>query len=82
MNEFYEQTEPLPECEERYYWDKRFNFAAWLFLFMGIFAIFYSTTATSAILAITVSLGFKAINAICNIRHVYWHAKGGGDMHS
>lgn len=74
------QEEDLPECDERLYWHKRFNFASWLFLFFGIWAIFASSTAKAAIIAISASFGFRVFDSICQARHWAWHWKknGGG----
>lgn len=67
--------EDLPECDDRLYWHKRFNFAAWLFLILGFIMIFVSSTATSAIIGISVSFGFRLVDSICQARHMMWHIK-------
>lgn len=63
------------ECEDRAYWHKRFNFAAWLFLLMSFYFIFASETAWSALLAIATSFGFRVVDAVCATRHALWHFK-------
>lgn len=87
-NQFYQPRPPkvneeLPqECEDRAYWHKRFNFASWLFLIMGLWAVFFSTTPWSAMIGIGVSIGFRMFDVFCQVRHMMWHMKGGGgDMH-
>lgn len=76
------RSDPTPqECEDRVYWHKRFNFASWLFLLFGFWAIFFSETATSAILAIGVSFGFRLWDSVCYALHMKWHIendKGSG----
>ncbi len=66
----------LPEeCEDRAYWHKRFTFAAWLFLLMGIWAIFSSATPWSAMIGIGTSIFFKFIDGVGDARHMMWHIK-------
>lgn len=69
------------ECEERAYWHKRFNFARWLFLIMGIWAVFASVTPWSAMLALGASFGFWIFDGICDARHQMWHLRGGDRDH-
>lgn len=71
MNYVPDQTSQ--ECEDRIYWHKRFNFASWLFLIFGFWAIFASSTAASAILGVSVSLGFRLWDSICYALHMRWH---------
>jgi len=73
----------LPECEDREYWHKRFNFASWIFLLMSFYSIFVSENGFSAIFAITISLGFQFFDSWHQIRHMKWHMNrnGGDNMH-
>lgn len=77
----YRPDNPSPECDERLYWHKRFTFASWLFLIMGIWVIFASSTPWSAMIGIGVSLGFRILDSVCQMRHIIWHMKGDGDTH-
>lgn len=80
MADFFKEPETLPECDERDYWRKRFNFASWLFLFLALYAIL-TDNLDSAIIAITVSLGFRIFDTVCAIRHMKWHVETSGRHH-
>ena len=73
--------EDLPECDERLYWHKRFNFASWLFLILGLWALFASSTAWSALVGLGTSIGFRLFDSICQARHMLWHIRRNGGGH-
>ncbi len=75
------KEEDLPECDERAYWHKRFNFASWIFLLWGFYLIIFSDGNGKAILfSLLVSVGFQLFDSICQARHMLWHIRkdGGG----
>lgn len=76
MDNFYKPSnqQPEPECEERAYWRKRFNFASWLFLIFGLYAIF-TDRLDAGVIAICASVGFQLFDSINQIRHIKWHIK-------
>lgn len=69
------------ECEDRAFWRKRFNFASWLFLLMGLWAIFFSDNINSAMIAIGASIFWRILDVVCDVRHVAWHIKNNGEPH-
>jgi hypothetical protein len=73
--------EELPECDERAYWRKRFQWASWIFLFAGFYFIFTDSTL-SGLIAITTSMFFQFFDTYHQIRHIKWHIvrneEGGG----
>lgn len=73
------EEEVPQECKDRAYWHKRFNFASWLFLIFGFWAIFASETPWSALIALAASVGFRIADAICDTRHMIWHWRRQGD---
>lgn len=76
---FYEEPQLPQECADRKYWSKRFNFASWLFLFIGLYAIFFSENNHAAFYAIGVSIFWRILDVVCDIRHMAWHIKENGD---
>lgn len=75
-------SEKVPqECEDRAYWDKRFNFASWLFLFFAFYFIIFTDNGTPALFSIAISFGYRAVNTVLQIRHMKWHMRGGSDAH-
>lgn len=75
-----------PVCEERHYWHKRFNFAAWLFLFIALYGIFFTQNFKAIFFSLGVSILFRAVESFNEIRHIKWHFErreedGGENMH-
>lgn len=81
MSEFYNKPEPIPECEERHYWRKRFNFAAWLFLFFAFFFLL-NDQITAMFIALAVSMGYRIVDTILDIRHMKWHINNDEGEHT
>lgn len=65
-------NETNPACEERHYWHKRFNFASWLFLIIGLFAIF-NDQEHAGFVGLTASALFRLFDSWMEIRHIKWH---------
>lgn len=68
----YNNEKTPQECEDRAYWRKRFNFAAWLFLFFALWFLF-TDNFTAMFIALAVSLGYRTVDTILDIRHMKWH---------
>lgn len=88
MNDNFYQPRPpkideeMPqECEDRAYWRKRFNFASWLFLFIGLYALFFSENPNSAWLGLGFSVFWRIVDVVCDVRHFEWHIKNRGEPH-
>jgi len=78
----YRHEEIPPECEERHFWHKRFNFAAWLFLIFAFYGIFFTDNFKAIFLCLAVSIAFRALDSINQIRHFKWHMKNDeGEIH-
>lgn len=72
----------MSECKERQFWHKQFIFASWLFLFLGVLALFSGNLWVAAF-ATTLSFAYRAVDTILDIRHLRWHIsndKGGHYM--
>lgn len=71
----YNTDKTPPECDERIYWHKRFNFASWLFLGIGFYFLFFTEAALATLLALSFSIGWRALDSVCYIRHFNWHIR-------
>ena len=77
----YSPPEELPECEERAYWRKRFQWASWIFLFGSFYCLFTDNTA-SGLVALAASMGFQFFDSWNQIRHIKWHIERGEEGES
>lgn len=76
---------PVVNCEERHYWDKRFNFAATLFLVVGLGLLIFTNNIDAILLSFIASVSFRLFNMVMQLRHMHTHIEcdedGGDDMH-